>query len=32
MSKIDLINDSWVDLVFESKNKSYGAYQLRKNT
>ena len=32
MSKIDLINDSWVDLVFEIKNKSYGAYQLRKNT
>ena len=32
MSKIDLINDSWVDLVFESKNKSNGAYQLRKNT
>ena len=32
MSKIDLINDSWVDLVFESKNKSYAAYQLRKNT
>lgn len=32
MSKIDLINDSWVDLVFESKNKEYGAYRLRKET
>ncbi len=32
MSKIDLINDSWVDLVFESKNKEYGAYRLRKDT
>ena len=32
MSKIDLINDGWVDLVFEGKNKTYGAYQLRKET
>jgi len=32
MSKIDLINNSWVDLVFEGKNQAYGAYQLRKNT
>lgn len=32
MSKIDLIDNSWVDLVFEGKNKSYGAYQLRKET
>lgn len=32
MSKIDLIDNSWVDLVFENKNRSYGAYQLRKNT
>ena len=32
MSKIDLINDGWVDLVFEGKNKAYGAYQLRKET
>jgi protein TonB len=32
MSKIDLIDNSWVDLVFEGKNQSYGAYQLRKNT
>ena len=32
MSKIDLIDNSWVDLVFEGKNHSYGAYRLRKNT
>lgn len=32
MSKIDLIDNSWVDLVFENKNKEYGAYQLRKKT
>jgi protein TonB len=32
MSKIDLIDNKWVDLVFEGKNKTYGAYQLRKET
>jgi len=32
MSKIDLIDNGWVDLVFEGKNQAYGAYQLRKNT
>jgi protein TonB len=32
MSKIDLINDGWVDIVFEGKNQTYGAYQLRKET
>ena len=32
MARIDLIDNSWVDLVFEGKNQSYGAYQLRKNT
>ena len=32
MAKIDLIDNSWVDLVFEGKNQNYGAYQLRKNT
>jgi protein TonB len=32
MAKIDLIDNSWVDLVFEGKNHEYGAYQLRKNT
>lgn len=32
MSKIDLIDNSWVDLVFEGRNKEYGAYKLRKET
>ena len=32
MSKIDLIDNGWVDLVFEGKNQAYGAYQLRKDT
>lgn len=32
MSRIDLINDGWTDLVFEGKNHAYGAYQLRKET
>ena len=32
MGKIDLIDNGWVDLVFEGKNQAYGAYQLRKNT
>jgi len=32
MSKVDLIDNSWVDLVFEGKNKEYGAYVLRKDT
>ena len=32
MAKIDLIDNGWVDLVFEGKNQAYGAYQLRKST
>ena len=32
MAKIDLIDNNWVDLVFEGKNQSYGAYRLRKET
>lgn len=32
MSKVDLIDNGWVDLVFEGKNKEYGAYVLRKET
>ncbi|MBO5549773.1 MAG: energy transducer TonB [Prevotella sp.] len=32
MAKIDLIDNGWVDLVFEGKNHAYGAYQLRKET
>lgn len=29
MSKVDIISREWCDLVFESRNKSYGAYELR---
>ena len=32
MSKIDLISNDWVDLVFEGRNHSYGAYRLRRST
>jgi protein TonB len=32
MAKVDLIDNSWVDLVFEGKNQEYGAYVLRKET
>ena len=32
MGKIDLIDNGWVDLVFDGKNQAYGAYQLRKDT
>ncbi|MXN92893.1 energy transducer TonB [Flavobacterium sp. Sd200] len=29
MSKLNIFNQQWIDLVFEGRNKSYGAYQLR---
>ncbi len=32
MAKIDLINNSWIDLVFEGRNQAYGAYVLRRDT
>lgn len=32
MSKIDLVNNEWVDLVFQGRNQEYGAYKLRKGT
>jgi protein TonB len=32
MAKVDLIDNSWTELVFEGKNKEYGAYVLRKET
>ena len=32
MSKIDLISNDWVDLIFEGKNQAYGAYKLRTGT
>ena len=28
--KLDILRNSWLDIVFEGKNKIYGAYQLRK--
>ena len=31
-SKIDLFNLQWLDVVFYGRNKSYGAYDLRKNS
>jgi len=30
MSKVSICETSWINLVFENKNKEYGAYQLRK--
>ena len=30
MSKLDILNQNWIDIVFEGRNKEYGAYQLRK--
>jgi len=32
MAKIDLVQNDWVDLVFEGRNQNYGAYKLRKGT
>ena len=32
MSKVDLLDNNWVELVFEGRNKEYGAYVLRKET
>jgi len=32
MSKIDLVSNDWVDMVFEGRNQEYGAYKLRKGT
>ena len=29
MSKLNIFNAQWIDLVFEGRNKKYGAYQLR---
>ncbi|HVW97690.1 MAG TPA: TonB family protein [Mucilaginibacter sp.] len=30
ISKFDLYRDEWLDLVFDDRNKNYGAYQLRR--
>ncbi|MDR1730252.1 MAG: energy transducer TonB [Prevotellaceae bacterium] len=32
MSKIDLTSKEWCDLVFEGRNKKYGAYKLRQSS
>ncbi len=29
--KLDILNNQWVDIVFEGRNKIYGAYELRKS-
>jgi protein TonB len=29
--KLDLLNNHWLEIVFEGRNKSYGAYDLRKS-
>jgi len=29
MSKLNIFNSEWIDMVFEGRNKKYGAYQLR---
>lgn len=31
MSKIDLTSQEWCDMIFEGKNKAYGAYSMRQN-
>jgi len=32
MSKLSIYEANWINLVFENKNKEYGAYQLRLNS
>lgn len=32
MANIDLTTNGWVELIFEGRNQSYGAYKLRRNT
>ena len=29
MSKLDILNQNWIDIVFAGRNRDYGAYQLR---
>jgi len=29
-SKLDILNQKWIDVVFTDRNKAYGAYELRK--
>ncbi len=30
-SKLDILKQEWIDVVFSGRNKNYGAYELRKN-
>jgi len=30
-SKLDILKQEWIDVVFNGRNKSYGAYDLRKS-
>jgi len=32
MAKIDLLDQQWIDLVFDGKNEAYGAYTIRHDT
>lgn len=32
MSRLSIYETSWIDIVFEDRNKNYGAYQLRQNS
>ena len=32
MAKIDLLDQQWIDLVFDGKNEAYGAYTIRQDT
>lgn len=32
MSRLSIYETNWIDLVFENKNKEYGAYQLRRDS
>ena len=30
-SKLDILKQEWIDVVFSGRNKAYGAYELRKS-
>ena len=30
-SKLDILNQEWIDVVFTGRNKAYGAYELRRD-
>ena len=32
MAKIDLTSPEWCELIFQGKNKAYGAYKMRANS